>query len=366
MWNIWTVWNIRSANSAMPRVPKFTPYQQGQDWIVNIPPTMTADGKRHRHVFASESAAKMFAGIQRAEYTRGMRGSTLSHVVALDAAEALRILDPIGITLVEAARIALRTADGDKSGETFKARYLRAVREGEGKWSSRYSLDMGKILSWVPPWFMAAKCSSIDRAEMERALTDGKTLSRSTIDARCRYLSAVIGYRERHRKSSDIAILSPDEVVALIGACHTIEEKRCVALLLFAGIRPDSEHGEISRLDWSAVGKSEIYVSREVSKVSDRHVPILPRLRVMLKGHPKSGPVKPVNWQRRWKEIRKSANVTGQDICRHTFASHFLAAFGEDACKSAMGHTQGSQTLFRHYRRAVTVADGKAYFSADA
>jgi integrase len=130
---------------------------------------------------------------------------------------------------------------------------------------------------------------------------------------------------------------------------------RVVALLLFAGIRPDAEAGEISRLQWEAVGETEIYVSPEVSKVGDRHVPITPRLRRLLRGHPKSGSVVPAGWRRAWQRIRRVSGISEmQDVCRHTFASNHLAAFGEDATKQAMGHTAGSSTLFRHYRRAIT------------
>lgn len=32
------------------------------------------------------------------------------------------------------------------------------------------------------------------------------------------------------------------------------------------------------------------------------------------------------------------------------------------ATKAAMGHTQGSTTLFRHYRKAVTKADAVKFF----
>lgn len=60
--------------------------------------------------------------------------------------------------------------------------------------------------------------------------------------------------------------------------------------------------------------------------------------------------------------IRKAAGVTAHDVTRHTFASHFLAWQGEASTKNAMGHTAGSSTLFRHYRRAVTEEAGKTYF----
>lgn len=147
-------------------------------------------------------------------------------------------------------------------------------------------------------------------------------------------------------------------------ACEGREQVRAVALLLFAGIRPDAESGEISRLDWSAVGKTEIYVCKKTSKVGDRHVPITPRLRRLIRGHPAAGPVRPAGWKRTWQRIRKAAGIGDmQDVTRHTFASNLLAAFGEAEAKQAMGHTAGSTVIFRHYRRAVTEAGGKKYFS---
>jgi integrase len=83
----------------------------------------------------------------------------------------------------------------------------------------------------------------------------------------------------------------------------------------------------------------------------------------LLKGHPASGPVAPAGWRRSWQRIRKEAGIGHmQDVLRHTFASHYLAAYGEDAAKQALGHAAGSTTLFRHYRRAVTELQGKAFF----
>jgi hypothetical protein len=58
-------------------------------------------------------------------------------------------------------------------------------------------------------------------------------------------------------------------------------------------------------------------------------VPITPRLAREIAGHEPDGPVAPANWKRRWGRIRRDSGATGQDVTRHTFASHFLAAFGE-------------------------------------
>ena len=324
---------------------------------------MTGTGKRVRKIFADEKLALKFAARKRAEHGAGIRGAAIPLLLATQAAEAERILEGTGISIVEAARMAADRVKSSGGSERFKARYDRAILANEEHWSERYADDMGRIHRWVPAWFMDAPCGTIDRETITRALTEDRKLFQSTIDARTTRILAVVNFRERHRKSTDIAILTADQVDGLFAACENDEEKRAVALLVYAGIRPDSEQGEIKRLDWEAVGKSEIYVSREVSKVGDRHVPISPALRRLIKGHPQTGPVVPGDWKRRWTRIRKDAGISAlQDVCRHTFASHYLAAFGEDAAKQAMGHTAGSDTLFRHYRRAVTKADGVKFF----
>ena len=220
------------------------------------------------------------------------------------------------------------------------------------------------MLNWLPKGFLSLPCGTIDRAVVEAALVQDRPLARSTIDARATRVLAVLHYRERHRKSSEIKILTLAEVENVLSHCQTPEERRVVALLAFAGIRPDAESGEIARLDWEAVGAKDVYIAPSVSKTgSDRHIEISPRLRELLAGHPSSGPVLPAGWRRSWQRIRKAAGIAGeQDILRHSFASHYLAATDEARAKAAMGHTAGSSTLFRHYRRAVTQADGLAYF----
>ena len=283
--------------------------------------------------------------------------------LAVEAQEALRLLEPTGLGLVEAAKIVAKQLAASGASEKFSDRYDRAVKANEGRWSHRYQIDVAKIPRWLPEKFMDQPCGTLDRAAIEAALVEGRPLKRSTIEMRTTRILAVLNYRERHRRSGEIQILTLTEVEAVLGHCKTPEERRVVALLAFAGIRPDAESGEIARLDWEAVGAQEIYISPGVSKTgSDRHIPLTPRLRELLAGHPASGPVRPVQWRRSWQRIRKAAGLEGQDVLRHSFASHYLAATNEAKAKAAMGHTAGSSTLFRHYRRAVTQADGLAYF----
>lgn len=137
-------------------------------------------------------------------------------------------------------------------------------------------------------------------------------------------------------------------------------------MLLFAGIRPDAQDGEISKLEWSAVKGGKIYVSPEVSKTdTERIIPIRPRLARLIKGHPKDGSVMPTGWAKRIQAIRRAAGMNDpkfQDATRHAFASHHLVGYGEASTQAAMGHTEGSRTLFKHYRAAVPEEAGKKYF----
>jgi integrase len=331
--------------------------------MVSIPAGMTANGQRRRKYFPGKTAAEKFAASLRQQHGAGLRGSMIPLSLAHQAAEAARILEGSGISLVEAARSAVTKIATTASRETFRDRYARAMLWGEEHWRDRYRSDMEKLPRWAPSLLPLA-CGVIDRERIETALQESGTLARSTLDTRARYVSAVLGFRERHRKTTEIQILTKDQQKAVLGACQTPDERRAVALLLYAGIRPDAESGEISRLRWANVGESEIYVPPEASKTGmDRLIPIRPVLRRALKGHPKEGKVIPANWKRTWARIRKDAAIAHlQDVMRHTFASHYLAAYGEDATKAALGHSAGSTTLFRHYRRAVAEAQGKAFF----
>ena len=72
----------------------------------------------------------------------------------------------------------------------------------------------------------------------------------------------------------------------------------------------------------SAVGKSEIYVSREVSKTLEHHISLMPSLRRLLRGHSASGCVPPANWRRMCRRLRTAmGGMTGkQEITRQSFA----------------------------------------------
>lgn len=330
---------------------------------MNVTPEMSADGKRHRKSFKGEEAAKKFAANLRAKHGSGVRGAMIPATLALQAMEAARILEGTGVSLIDAARQAAKGAKDTGPKETFRERMDRCLLANEGRWSAVYAHDMGNLWRHLPAWFMDEDCGSITAEVIEQAITEGRDLKRSSIDHRARYVRAVIGYRERHHRAETPDLMTDEQIDALIDACKTPEEKRCVALLLFAGIRPDAQQGEVSRLDWETVGTKEIYVDKDVSKIGDRYIPVTPRLRRMIKGHPKSGTVCPPNWKKVWQRLRRDAGISNlQDATRHAFCSHALAAWGMEKTQAAMGHVPMSSVTRAHYTRAVTKQAGEKYF----
>lgn len=325
------------------------------------PPSMTASGKRVRRVYTSKEDARREGGRLRRVWAEGVRGSMISQALAVDARRAMEVLEGTGVSLVEAARMAREAMGSAEARELFGARWDRVTREMEMEWSDRYARDMGHLRSRMPPWTLAMPCGAMTRERMEEALREMGTVARSTMDMRVRMLSAMLGHRERSRRAGRPVVLDLDGAERVMAACGSAAERWTVAMLLWAGIRPD---GEIRRMDWADVGNMEIYVPATAAKTkTDRIIPITPRLARELVGRPAEGVMTPPDWKRAWARIRKTGGISGiQDVTRHTFASHFLAAFGEDSAKNAMGHAAGSRTLFRHYRRAVAEESGKSFF----
>ena len=139
-----------------------------------------------------------------------------------------------------------------------------------------------------------------------------------------------------------------------------------LALAIFAGIRPDPDNGELSRLDWKAIDfdRREIFISEHVSKTNDeRIVKMTDNLVAWLLPHRQS--VGPVFYSRRaFDRLRKKTGVRwGQDCMRHSFGSYHLAMWSNmGETMEQMGDTN-ARTFKNHYRRAVRKEDAERFWS---
>ena len=103
-----------------------------------------------------------------------------------------------------------------------------------------------------------------------------------------------------------------------------------VALCLFAGIRPDTSDGEISKLPAEHIRKDlgRIVVEPWVSKTDElRHVDIQPNLHSWLDRYPLvEFPIMPKNAAKLMRTIREEMKLS-QDVLRHTYISMHVAKF---------------------------------------
>ena len=371
----------------MPRRPSLEVSETAtKGFLVHVPASLAATGKLERRYFKDRKDAEALAGRLRTQYHKGIRGGVVGSVAAHQAQESEKLLEGTGLSLLEAVRAFSEawhrlTPLGATIGEavkgyaeqleakddprTFREAALAFIEEKEVVWSPKYLRGILATYKALPDDLLDRKVATVTDADIDKAVRLSCS-TKTAIDTRTRQVKSLLSGKGKDAKAKPPTLLTIPQCAAMLRACKTAAERRAVALLLFAGIRPDASDGEISKLDWSAIREGKIFVSAEVSKTGDpRIIPIRPRLVRLLKGHPKEGKAAPPNWKRRIGEIRKAAGMIGpeyQDATRHTFGSHHLVAFGEDATKESMGHTENSRTLFRHYRVAVPTEEGVKYF----
>lgn len=140
----------------------------------------------------------------------------------------------------------------------------------------------------------------------------------------------------------------------------------CLALSAFAGLRP----AESERLDWSNVNLDEalIRIPAAVSKVRRARLVSMPDnlVRWLLPYRQTTGPVSPsaVTIKRGRKAILEDAELPAhwpQDVLRHSFATHWMAAHSHEGQLAEMlGNSPA--IIQRHYKGLVTAKEGAKYF----
>ena len=162
-------------------------------------------------------------------------------------------------------------------------------------------------------------------------------------------------------------ILTPQEIRSLLFVARTHNLGQMLpyfAIGCFCGLRP----WELRRTSWSNVNIStkEIYVTPEACKTAqDRFVAMPDCLIAWLELLPDSSRKGFIYYARMdFDAIRKKAGLLDKwdrDIMRHSAASHLYGMTQNAALVTAqMGH--GLSVFMKHYKHAVTKADGEGYF----
>ncbi|MBC2601772.1 tyrosine-type recombinase/integrase [Puniceicoccus vermicola] len=382
----------KRAPKARPLTPVFD--QSKGRWRISIPAAKSPTGKRQRLFFDTKRAADVEAGrIKGMADQWGTAGRKIKASLAEDAARASEILEPYGVTLTEVAleyseRENIRNASMPMR-DLWK-RYedhLETATNSKGRaYSPRTIQTKRSTAKKIAEVLDSALASDVSQDDIEEILRKdfSSASSRNTaiLHAKPMFSYAIRTLRVATNNPFDgipkfataqkgISIATPEQVIqAIKQGCqdHTKntdlpedlrldcnDARSAVAILAFAGLRPEVELGN---LYWNAIDlhRKTIRVRTTDSKTrSGRYVDIENNLLSWLKLIPakdRQGKVAPSNWKRKWRVIRRFAGFerADADVLRHSYATYYHRGINGsvDALRANLGHGTTDVT-FGHY-----------------
>jgi integrase len=288
-----------------------------------------------------------------------------------DAEEALQILAPYSLTLVDAAaavvdRLQAAMETGyvkdavEKSVSNYKAQHAR------DNISDRHLKTFLKISNRISKEFGTLPLSELTPQKIESWLQGLKTKRGLPLQVNSRnWLRRYIGLvlpiklqKERSRKMKAVHIVTPEQAETLI-SCAPEEVVPFFAIGLFAGLRVS----EIERLDWRHINLPGRTIDLTWLTLQPRWAPICDKLAGILEplAHSK-GRVCPPNLRRlREAAVKRAGLSSKQNTSRSSFISYRLALI-QDVGKVALEAGHDPQTLAAWYRKPIQRAAAERYF----
>ncbi len=382
----------------MAKPTKFKPKSTPKGWRVNIPAKFSESGKRERHFFLTRDLADAAASnLKKKTEDHGTQVHAIPPTLAEQAMAAHRLLEPFGITILQAAQqVASIEASNRASATVELATTLFAV--AKESLSTKQTQAIRHLNSHLVEDFPSRLMSTITAAEIADHLS-ARTTGPSAFNAKLRLMvtfwrwcanpirgwcnADALKHVERQETiPSEIGTLNAKEARKLM---ETAEKHypECVigfAIALTTGIR----QAEIERLEPEDITDEGINVSAATNRKSNRRrfIEMPPQLAAWLKAYPIDETVLPANWRRKemavrrlagWKvwcdlieppEAPEDAPEWPQNALRHTAASSALA-LGKpiETLIFEHGHAEGVTTLKAHYIGKMTRKEAVAISS---
>jgi integrase len=385
----------------MAKTARFKPSKTASGtWCLNVPARYSESGKRERFFYQTKDKA-MEAAAQLKEQRElfGAQATAISPSLAEAATEAANILQPWGLSIVEAARIVAAIREKENASKPVAGavdawmeacEHLRQKTiQGYRQTANRLRLALGDRLlatltaedlqlaltpKGTPPTAAAGHVrtgKAFWRWSAEQGWCDAATFDR-------------VKPPKDGRPDGEIEVLTADEAARLLAVAeeHFPHAVASFALQLFAGIRAE----ELTRLSAENVTPEGIELGAAITKKGRRrHIVPSETLAAWLSAHPFT-PCP--NWRRvdraarylaGWKLapdpdlvpeslIRGDGDATApawpQNALRHSHASYSVAAgVPLESLLFEFGHTGNPNVLRQHYVGRVTKKDALRYFA---
>lgn len=367
----------------MARKPSFQYRKTKSGWKVEIPERLSPDGRRQRVFFSTRDEAKDYAAELRADYEEhGTKASIIAPSLADEAQRATDMLAPYGISLIEAARMAVERKKAEMASTPIEDA-IDAFLKSKATRSDAHTKAYGYMKRDLLASFPGRTMSSITGAELLKHAENAASTP-ATFNALAKLIGAFWRWCAKHPRdwcdAKTVEVLEHKD--ATRGAIGVLTAKQCKTLLetaaehypdcvpgfaiaLFTGIRK----AELERLNTEDITRGGITLPAASTKTGRRRFIHMPApLAAWLKAHPVQDPVLPLNWHKKEKAVRRLAGWRvwsdfvepneppaglpewPQNALRHTHASvHVALGKPLESLTFEFGHSGGAQVLKSHY-----------------
>lgn len=364
---------------------------------------MSDTGKRQARFFKTKEEA--LGEVQRLKVRKENHGTAAKLLAPADeqqAAAAIKLLRDKGLTiqLSEVVGDYIRRFEERNASVTLDhafAEYLKHLKRNHRSEVHRQSIEN------VQERFAFAKdriVADLKPSDIEKGLEGAAPSYRNAVLVRIR---GVLNYGMKGgrkwlssnpandceiitRKLGEVGIYSVEEIGAVMATTARLHPDLvpALALMTFAGIRPDHEDGEIVKLQWDHLilkdREKRVELPSTITKTAKRRaIKVRPALASWLQWHKDrtkgqesacKGLVCPIKGQKlrtKLREIFHEAKVKRiQDGLRHSFASYLAPLDGLDKVEAELGHIGGREVLNRHYRSDVRSTVAKKFWAMRA
>jgi site-specific recombinase XerD len=351
----------------MPRRPKFEHRKTATGWCINVPASITATGKREQHFFKTRDLAKAHGARLREKFVAdGAKSNAITPTLAEDATLAAAVLEPWGLSLLEAARLVAGIREKESASKpltTAADEWLVACEGLRPKTLQGYKNTAKRLKEALGTRLLA----TLTAEELQTALAPAGTPP-SSAAGHLRtgkafwFWSAEKGWCEaatfkavKLAKSSaetgEIEILEPEAADILLATAvkHFPQSVASFALQLFAGIRAE----EIVRMEEKHVNEDGIDLPAAVTKKGRRrHITPNATLAAWLAKHPFT-PCP--NWRETSAAVRRLA---GWEVVSAIMNERVRVGTSEPLQEPTRG--RWPQNALRHSHASYAVASGVA------
>ncbi|HRJ10967.1 MAG TPA: tyrosine-type recombinase/integrase [Prosthecobacter sp.] len=392
----------RRKRAAVPKIVEQRNSSGTVRWMIS---GLYVDGKRKREFFTDPDTAKR--RLQMLQTARANTGALAERIakrpeLAADAGRAADLLAPLGLSLLDAARVhveCLKALEGTglalldvardaaaahasrRAALTLEALGARFLSDPETlKLSRAYLVDVRNRWRRFQDDMGAETLAcdvTPDRVRRWLAGLDVAAISKGNFHRTCSAVFSYAMHAELVRENpfrkvkkpvvetkDGVEVFTPEQMGALLRAA---DQSWLPALAIggFAGLRPE----ELRRLEWDEVDLKAGFIEVKASKSKTgrrRLVTISANLLSWLEpcAREKGRVVNP-NERKKRLAAMKAAGIERwpSDVLRHSFASYHLAAHKDmNGTALELGHNSTTM-LFRHYREAVKPEAARAWWA---